>query len=215
MRTPHTTEDDARAWIAARYPDAIPALGTLLDLLREEATRQNLVAASTLPHLWSRHALDSAQLVPLAADPAAAWLDIGTGAGFPGLVVAVLTGAPVLCVEPRARRVEWLRRAVAELGLANVDVENITLARVASRPVATITARAVAPLPDLFAMGARFATPDTRWLLPKGASAQDEVDDAARGWQGVFHVKQSLTDPAAGIVVAERVGRRTGAMRRA
>ena len=206
------TEEEAREWIAQRYPQAIPALEQFLTLLREEAARQNLVSASTLPHIWARHVVDSAQLVALATDPAGPWLDIGSGAGFPGLVLAILTGAPVLCVEPRARRVEWLRRAAAELALPHVTVEHVSLAHVATQPVATITARAVAPLPKLFAMAARFATPDTCWLFPKGSSARRELDEAKVDWHGVFHVEHSLTDPAAGIVVAERIapkGRRT------
>ena len=199
------SEEEARAWIVQRHPQAIPALDRLLTLLRHEATRQNLVSASTLPHLWSRHVVDSAQLIPLAADPDGAWLDIGTGAGFPGLVLAILTGAPVTCVEPRARRVEWLTRAAAELGLVTVTVEHASLAQVATRPFATITARAVAPLPKLFAIGARFASPGTRWIFPKGASAADELDAARADWQGVFHVEHSVTDTHAGIVVAERL----------
>ena len=208
------TEADARSWVAERFPDAIPRLERFVHLLTAEATRQNLVAASTLPHLWTRHVLDSAQLVPLSAAPGEPWLDIGTGAGFPGLVVAILAGAPVTCVEPRARRVEWLMRAAHELALDNVTIEGTALASVATRPFATITARAVAPLPKLLAMGERFATSDTRWLLPKGASAHDEVDAGSREWQGVFHVEPSLTDAAAGIVVAHGV-RRKGPGRRA
>lgn len=204
------TEGEARAWIEQHFPSALPTLTHLLDLLNDEAGRQNLVSASTLPHAWSRHIVDSAQLVPLAAKPDEPWLDIGTGAGFPGLVIAALTKAPVLCVESRARRVEWLRHAADTLGLANVTIAHAALARVESRTVATITARAVAPLPDLFAMAERFAAPDTLWLLPKGASAHEEVDDAARQWQGVFHVKQSVTDLSAGIVVASHVRRGIG-----
>ena len=208
------TEADARAWIAERFPDAIPRLDRFLDLLTDEAIRQNLVAASTLPQLWTRHVLDSAQLIPLAAAPSDPWLDIGTGAGFPGLVIAILTGAPVTCVEPRARRVEWLTRAACELALDTVTVEGTALASVATSPFATITARAVAPLPKLLAMSERFAMPATRWLLPKGASAHDEVDAGSREWQGVFHVEPSLTDAAAGIVVAHGL-RRKGPGRRA
>lgn len=201
------TEDDARDWIGTRYPHTLPALERLLHLLRDEAGKQNLVASSTLATPWNRHIVDSAQLVPLSAEPDGTWLDIGTGAGFPGLVIAIVTGAPVLCVEPRARRVAWLAHLVDELALSTVTIAHSTLAHVTPAPVATITARAVAALPKLLDIALPFATPTTRWLLPKGASARDEVDDAARQWQGVFHVEQSLTDPAAGIVVATDVRR--------
>src|SRR5687767_5148678 len=86
-------------------------------LLRDGSTKQNLIAASTLDDLWERHIVDSAQLVRFEPKPAASWIDIGSGPGLPGVVVALLTDGPVTLVEPRRLRVEFLNRVVGELDL--------------------------------------------------------------------------------------------------
>src|SRR5205823_5359670 len=86
-------------------------------LLKSESRRQNLVSASTLAHLWQRHILDSAQLVRFEPHANASWVDVGSGAGLPGLVVACLIKGPITLVEPRRLRAEFLRNAVAALGL--------------------------------------------------------------------------------------------------
>ena len=85
-------------------------------MLIDENQRQNLVAKSTLDDLWRRHIDDAAQLVAYDV-PSATWLDIGSGAGLPGIVIAILTGNPMTLVEPRRLRAEFLQRVVEELGL--------------------------------------------------------------------------------------------------
>ncbi|MCH7630095.1 MAG: 16S rRNA (guanine(527)-N(7))-methyltransferase RsmG, partial [Proteobacteria bacterium] len=146
-------------------------LGRLADLLVEENTRQNLVARGTLPHVWQRHILDSAQLlacVPRGTMPAGPWLDLGTGAGFPGLAVAALEpDRPVTLVDSRRLRTDWLARAAADLRLANVDVVLSRVEDLPTRQYAVISARAFAPLDKLLHLSARFSTPETLWLLPK------------------------------------------------
>ena len=118
------TEDEARSWFADRYAAArVERVARFLEIVREESGRQNLVAASTLPNLWFRHGLDSAQLVELAEGREGLWIDIGTGGGFPGMVVAILRDSPTLLVEPRQKRASFLRDAADALGLANVRVE--------------------------------------------------------------------------------------------
>ena len=87
------------------------------DLLRAESTRQNLISASTLASLWERHIVDGAQLVRFEPKPGATWVDIGSGAGLPGIVIAALVSGRVTLVEPRRLRAEFLRGVVAELGL--------------------------------------------------------------------------------------------------
>jgi 16S rRNA (guanine527-N7)-methyltransferase len=109
-------------------------------------------------------------------------------------------------VESRTRRVEWLRRAAESLGLANAEVIGNRLELVESFPASVISARAFAPLDRLLDLSARFSTSDTIWLLPKGRSARDEVQ-RLRGWDHLFHVEQSLTDPEAGLVVGTLSGR--------
>ena len=182
--------------------DAIERLDRLAALLAEENQRQNLVAAASLPMVWQRHLADSAQLLPhVPRARSSPWLDLGTGAGFPGLVIAALRPeCEVIMVESRARRVEWLERARIALGLEHARVVGSRLEQMETVPVQVISARAFAPLDRLVALSARFSTSDTIWLLPKGRSARQELD-LIRGWQHMFHVEQSLTDPEAGIIV--------------
>jgi 16S rRNA (guanine527-N7)-methyltransferase len=202
------TEDEARAWIRERFG---VSRETLLErygaLLRAEAPNQNLIAASTLDTLWARHFVDSAQLLPLASDaPRGTWLDVGSGAGLPGIVAGILLDRPVVLVEPRARRVTFLQHVVSELRLSRATVQQSKVENY--RPtnrVAIVSARAVAELSQLFASTAHCTDSSTIWVLPKGRNAQSEVEAAQAKWQGVFHVEPSITQPGSGIVVARGV----------
>ena len=203
------TEEEAREWMRLRFDvSRETSLAAYADLLRDEAAHQNLVSAASLESLWSRHFVDSAQLIPLADGArAGAWVDIGSGAGLPGLVVALLTERPVVLVEPRRRRAEFLRFAALALGIDNrVSVEQcrIEVYRPVS-PAAVVSARAVAELSQLLAGALHCTDSSTIWLLPKGQGAQSEVDAARRTWQGIFHVEPSITSPDSGIVVARKV----------
>lgn len=206
------SEEAARAWLR-QLPDmddaAMERLETLVGLLVEENQRQNLVSAASLGEVWRRHIVDSAQLLAhVPRETSSPWLDLGTGAGFPGLVVAAMRPqCEVIMVESRARRIEWLERARITLGLEKARICGMRLEQVESGPMRVISARAFAPLDRLIALSARFSTRDTIWLLPKGRSAQHELDEL-RGWQHAFHVEQSLTDPEAGILVGTLAGRK-------
>jgi len=196
-------EAQARALVARLAGvEAVARCEHLITLLATENERQNLVSAGILPEAWVRHIADSAQLLNyVPRETPGTWLDLGTGAGFPGLVVAALRPElPVVMVESRARRVEWLERTCRELGLREARVIGSRLERVDAFPVTVISARAFAQLERLIALSARFSTSDTIWLLPKGRSAWDEVNRLS-GWQHMFHVEQSATDPEAGVVV--------------
>ena len=207
---------EARAWLEGLPEwsgEAASRLALLVDLLREENGRQNLVSQASLDEVWRRHIADSAQLLShVPRETCGPWLDLGTGAGFPGLVIAALRPeVEVLLVESRARRIEWLERARLALRLDRVTVIGSRLELVEARKVRTISARAFAPLPRLIDLSARFSTAETVWLLPKGRSAQQELDELS-GWAHMFHVEQSLTDPDAGIIVGTltaRKGRRS------
>jgi len=200
-----TTEDEARDWLRA-LPEcddaAMARLALLVDMLAEENQRQNLVSAASLDHVWLRHIVDSAQLLPhVPRETSRPWIDLGTGAGFPGLVVAALRpDCEVVMVESRNRRIEWLERARIAMGLDKARIVGQRLELVDSMPCSVISARAFAPLDKLLALSSRFSTSDTIWLLPKGRSATQELQDL-RNWRHVFHVEQSLTDPQAGIIV--------------
>jgi 16S rRNA (guanine527-N7)-methyltransferase len=203
-------EADARTWIAARHGDALRRLAVLVDALVEENARQNLVARASLEAVWQRHVLDSAQLLHVSREtvPVGAWLDLGSGAGFPGLVIAALEPErPVTLVDSRRLRTEWLVRAAALMGLGNVEVVLSRVEDLPARQWQVISARAFAPLDRLLAIAARFSTPETLWLLPKGAKAQHELETLSAEWNHLFHVEQSLTDPAAGIITGRLLGR--------
>ena len=180
-------------------------------LLTEENQRQNLVAKSTLPDLWQRHIADAAQLLAFAPSRGS-WLDIGSGAGLPGVVIAILTGAPMLLVEPRRLRAEFLQRAIDALDLGpNVSVIQSKVETVRHPAVDIITARAVASIDRLFTIAGHLSHKGTMWVLPKGKSAKSELDEARRTWQGDYRLEPSRTDPDAQILVASRVRRRNGA----
>ena len=202
------TEAEAQAWVADRFgATAVDRLAHFAGLLVQANEHQNLVAPATLPVIWSRHLVDSAQLA-LLDQSAGLWLDIGSGGGLPGMVLALLLDRPFLLCEPRRLRASFLTEAAAALGLA----PRVTIAQykveALSTPAATISARAVASLEALFTAARACATPDTTWILPRGKSGRSELEAVQRAVRGEFHVKQSLTDPEAVIVVARQVSAR-------
>lgn len=201
------TEDEARQWIIDRFgASREAALAEFVALLIDESEHQNLVSKSSISEIWARHIVDSAQLLVVADQPSdGLWIDIGTGAGLPGMVIAILRNAPMLMVEPRRKRVDFLDTCIVALQL---DYATTSLARIEAiepRKAAIISARAVSALPALLASAHHLSGKETIWLLPKGQSAQSEVDAARKAWQGSFHVEQSITQPESKIVVAHGV----------
>ncbi|WP_174274773.1 16S rRNA (guanine(527)-N(7))-methyltransferase RsmG [Sphingomonas bacterium] len=201
------SEEEAERLVCQDVPrETCERLKAFINLLRDEAEKQNLIARSTLDQIWQRHILDSSQLLGPTKDAAGPWVDIGSGAGLPGLVIAILRDQPCLLIEPRAKRAAFLSEAIERLGLASrVTVIAQTAASAPAVTAAVISARAVAPLPRLFAIGARFADAETIWVLPKGRSAAEELASARASWQGEFRLVPSLTDSCAAIVVARGV----------
>lgn len=203
-------EIEARAWIEQRWgADRLAALDRYRELLIGENDRQNLIARSTISSIWVRHLMDSAQLVALVDDKAdgGSWVDIGSGAGLPGIVAAILTPRPVIMVEPRRRRVEFLAQVIEDLKL-NASVEQSTIQSSKARSATVISARAVGGLDSLLNWAHGISDSKTIWVLPKGRSAESELVDARQNWHGVFHVEQSLTDSEARIVVAHGINRK-------
>jgi 16S rRNA (guanine527-N7)-methyltransferase len=179
-------------------------------LLREESAKQNLVSSSTLDTLWHRHVLDSAQLVKFAPAPDSSWADIGSGAGLPGIVIAILVSGPVLLIEPRRLRADFLRRATASLGLeSRVTVAATKVERVTGT-VDVITARAVAELDRLLKISTHLSTRKSLWVLPKGRSAESELAQARRNWHCDAELVPSRTDPESRILLLRNVKARGG-----
>ncbi len=205
------TEEEARDWIVERFgATRTDRLTRFADRIVAETPHQNLIAASTVDQIWHRHILDSAQLVPLTDGAVAGdWIDIGSGAGFPGIVAAILTDRRVVLVEPRGKRATLLREIAGELNLSNVVVHQARIERLPDGPPAAIvTARAVARLGTIFDIGYRHINDDTIWVLPKGRSAAGELAEAQAEWRGTFHVEHSITDPTSSIVIARGVRRK-------
>ncbi|WP_150292130.1 16S rRNA (guanine(527)-N(7))-methyltransferase RsmG [Sphingobium estronivorans] len=203
------TEEEARAWLDGQFDVSRGTWDRLegyVAILLSEMERQNLIAESTRPHIWARHIVDSAQLIPLAkAAGEGAWLDLGSGAGLPGIVAAILTDRPVQMVESRRKRIDFLESVVAELGLLHASVFGGRVETVPVAQAAVISARAYAPLPRLLESAIHLSTEKTIWVLPKGRNAQNELEVATRTWQGVFHVERSVTDADSAIIVAQAV----------
>ena len=200
------TEDQARTWVAGLpgvSRETMDALDRLAGFVADEAKHQNLVSAATLGSMWQRHIADSAQLLRFAEpQPEEHWVDLGSGAGFPGLVIALLAPCRMTLVESRGLRIAYLEKAIDLFGLqGRVSVAGMALDRLDSFCADYISARAFAPLPRLLDGAARFSTEKTHWLLPKGRNARTELESVPPAWQAVFHVEQSLTDQDAAILV--------------
>lgn len=200
-------EQEAQIWLRRNLDisDTLWAkLELFLDLLRDEMQRQNLISKASAEHIWARHVVDSAQLLLHAPRDRSGgiWLDLGTGAGFPGIIIALLSPYKVHMVESRARRIAFLQHVTETLDMTDqAVVEGSRLEVMESFPVDVISARAFAPLDRLLSLSHRFSTEKTVWLLPKGKNAVRELRSLSPKRQKMFHVEQSLTDPDAGILV--------------
>ena len=199
------TEAEAQAYMAERFGvDAVALLARFVALVVEENERQNLISPASLEHVWVRHVLDSVQLIPLGRS--GEWLDVGTGGGFPGMVVAILRHEPMLLVEPRRKRAAFLEQCREALGLDHVRVV-VSKVEAVSTTASVISARAVASVENLLLGALPCAKVDTRWLLPRGRFGTADLEQLRQRWAGVFHVEQSLTDPESSILVLDGVRR--------
>ena len=204
-------EEEARHYCAQRTDAAgIARLERFESLLAAENARQNLVSAGSLEAVWQRHFADSLQLLDHVPRGTGVWLDLGSGAGFPGMALAMArSDMEITLVESRKRRVEWLERVRLEFGLKNCRIEGRRLESVESFPAAVITARAFAPLGKLLNLSARFSTRSTTWLLPKGRSAAQELQEQPAGIRAMCHVEHSQTDSTGGIRIGKGAPRRS------
>ena len=200
-----TTEEEARSFCATRCDvSAMEKLERLASLLAAENEKQNLVAHATLATVWTRHIADSLQLLDHCPTKVSDWLDLGSGAGFPGITLAIARPeSRFFLVESRKRRIEWLFEVCASLALENCSILGARLENVETFEVSAITARAFAPLGKLLSLSARFSTRSTVWLLPKGRSAVQELNEQPASIRNMFHVEQSATDSEAAILIGK------------
>jgi 16S rRNA (guanine527-N7)-methyltransferase len=183
--------------------------------LLERQKAMNLIASSTIPMVWTRHVADSLQLLPLAPD-ARRWVDLGSGAGFPGLVIASALadtpGAHVDLVESVGKKAAFLREAIQNIALP-ATVHHARIEEIAPRLAAKteiVTARAVAPLKDLLTMINPFFEKGAKALLLKGQDVDAELTQAAKYWTIDYTAVPSETNPAGRILVVRGLERRRG-----
>jgi 16S rRNA (guanine(527)-N(7))-methyltransferase RsmG len=182
------------------------ALDAYAALLARWNERINLVSPRDLPRLWDRHIDDAAQLVPLIPPGTRRIADLGSGAGLPGLILALLSGVETHLVERDQRKAAFLREAARITG-APATVQAADAATLPPLAADLVTARALAPLPVLLPLAARHLAPGGACLFPKGASASAELTAAAEGWTMQVERFPSRTDPAATILRLTEVAR--------
>ncbi len=202
-------EQAARTIIAERFSvsrETMAKLDLFAELIRRANEQQNLVSATSLDQIWRRHLLDSAQLLRFVSRSDSSWVDLGSGAGLPGLVIALLHPGPVTLVEERRLRIDFLCETAQLLGV-NVEILGAKAERLEPRSFDVISARAFAPLGRLLDLASPFSTAKSLWVLPKGRNAQSELEALGSSWQGEFRLEESLTDVDARIIVAQGVRR--------
>lgn len=192
--------------------------GERLNMMVEELIRwqnvKNLVSARAFEQIWTRHIADSLQLLKLAPEQRF-WLDMGSGGGFPGLVLAIAlmerTGSHMHLVESNARKCAFLRHVARKAG-ASVTVHNKRIETIVPRlehQIEVVTARALAPLVKLFEWSSSLLTTGALGLFLKGQDIDGELTEAAKSWTVAASQHASLTDPDGRILIVRHAERRT------
>jgi 16S rRNA (guanine527-N7)-methyltransferase len=188
--------------------ETLARLKAYADVLADWNARHNLVAKSTLPDLWRRHFWDSAQLVPLIPSTARSLADLGSGAGFPGLVLAaMLPGLAVTLHEATTKKCAFLRLAADRMAVP-VTIQNARVEDLPRHEFDVVTARALAPLPQLLGYAQNFAGPNSVCLLLKGQNVVAELTKAHKCWNMKAAQVPSQTDPSAARVIVRELGPR-------
>lgn len=183
-------------------------LGDFVRLLEKWNAAINLISKSTIGQIWSRHILDSAQVFSYGA-AAHRWADLGSGGGFPGLVVAILAAekAPnmrIILVESDQRKAAFLRQASQSLGLS-AEVISDRIEVIPPLLADVVSARALAPLPQLCAFAKTHLAADGAAVFLKGKSCTAEIADARKNWNFSLESHASMTDPSALVLVLKGI----------
>lgn len=199
--------------------ETVDRLDRFVSLLLLWQPKFNLIASSSVPHLWIRHVADSLQLISLLPS-ARVWVDMGSGGGFPGLVIAIaladVPGVAVHLIETNGKKSAFLREAARQLHLPAVVHHRRIEDFVASfaSTVDVVTARALAPLKDLLGLAAPLLERGAQGLFPKGQDVEAELTQATRYWNIEFELVPSLTQERAQVVLVRRASRRPGTNQR-
>jgi len=213
----HLARDRARAMAligSAVSRETLTRLDGLVALLLKWQTTTNLIAPSTLAEIWTRHVADSLQLLTIVPD-ARAWVDLGSGGGFPGLVIACAMAdhpdGKIDLVESNLKKSAFLREAARTLSVPAIvharRIEDFVSAPMQSFDV--VTARALAPLGRLLDYAGPLLKTGAIGLFPKGQDAESELTAASKSWTIDAQLVPSVTDPQARIVVVRRATKLT------
>ncbi|WP_138381209.1 16S rRNA (guanine(527)-N(7))-methyltransferase RsmG [Luteithermobacter gelatinilyticus] len=194
-----TPDDFFRACDVSR--ETLDRLRVYAALLKKWQKSINLVSPQTVQDMWWRHFYDSAQLAALIPDRAGDLkiLDIGSGAGFPGLVLSILGRGSVHLVESNSKKCAFLRQVIRETG-ARAEVHQSRIEDLPPFAVDYVTSRALAPLDRLLHWVVPFVTPQTICLFPKGQSAEAELKQAQKNWRFSLKKYTSRTEESAMIL---------------
>jgi len=185
--------------------ETLARLKAYAGLLEDWNARHNLVARSTLPDLWQRHFWDSAQLTALIPEGARTLADLGSGAGFPGLVLAAMRpGLAVTLYEATAKKCAFLRAAAQRMGVT-VTIEQARIEDLSPKAHDVVTARALAPLPRLLGYARPLTGPNSVCLFLKGQNLGSELTEAHKSWKMQASQVPSQTDPSGVILVVRKL----------
>ncbi len=189
--------------------ETINALTRYKEMLFCENKKTNLVAESTLPNIWTRHFLDSAQLMPMIPDSAKTIADMGAGAGFPSLVLAILAKndnrpIDVHAIESIGKKAEFLKAVVRELKL-NVTVHQERIENLRDLKADVVTARALKPLPELLKYANALTRKDSLCLFLKGKGASEELTLAEKYWTFNAEIHRSRSDETGKILAIKNL----------
>lgn len=204
---------DAKAF-ARTYGVSRETLGRLeayAELLEKWNSSINLVSMGSLAHLWSRHFGDSAQLISIAPAGKKRWVDLGSGAGFPGAVLGILLAehepdAEMTLVESDQRKATFLRQVARDTGVT-MTVLSQRIEDLAPLNAEVLTARALAPLTALLDFADRHMAKEGVAIFPKGAAAQKEIEDALASWRFACEPRKSQTDEESSILIIREIER--------
>lgn len=191
--------------------ETIRALEEFVELVQRWNTAINLVSKATLPDIWNRHILDSAQLFSLCPKNARLWVDLGSGGGFPGIVVAVLArdlkpDLKVALVEADLRKATFLREACRKLSL-DAQVHSVRIESLPAAQADVLSARALASLSSLLEYADQHLRKTGVALFPKGAQHAEELVEAQKTWRFDATLVPSLSDTKAAILEIRNIGR--------